>query len=331
MTYDCGAGVDRRAQPLVCGAVAEDVQVDPDRRRLVQPGRVERDRGRRQDLVGAARVARRRRRRRGCRASASSIAMPGKSAGVGDGGTVSTIAARRRRGARRDRDRRRRGRDIEPEATTGRGRAPRDDGRPMEVIGHPPAAIVRCDGPRARWRPRHFVRSRARDPPFRALRYDRATIADLGARRRPAVRRHRRRTSTSACWPATRPTSSAWTCHATSSATSPTIATVARPGRSPAGGPTGRSTRIRIRRSTSTSRPIACPGTDVERTQRGFFARLRLEAFGPRSGVLPHERTLAGRARGPLQAAPGDRRQHEPGRRPVRRPGRPSAGRSSTP
>jgi uncharacterized protein (DUF1015 family) len=36
------------------------------------------------------------------------------------------------------------------------------------------------------------------------------------------------------------------------------------------------------------------PGTDAERTQRGFFARLRLEAYGPGSGVLPHERTLTG-------------------------------------
>ena len=35
------------------------------------------------------------------------------------------------------------------------------------------------------------------------------------------------------------------------------------------------------------------PGADVERTQRGFFARLRLEALEPGSGVLPHERTLA--------------------------------------
>jgi uncharacterized protein (DUF1015 family) len=35
------------------------------------------------------------------------------------------------------------------------------------------------------------------------------------------------------------------------------------------------------------------PGTAVERTQRGFFARLRLEAFGE-GGVLPHERTLSG-------------------------------------
>jgi uncharacterized protein (DUF1015 family) len=36
------------------------------------------------------------------------------------------------------------------------------------------------------------------------------------------------------------------------------------------------------------------PGTDVERSQRGFFARLKLEAFGPDSAVLPHERTLSG-------------------------------------
>ena len=36
------------------------------------------------------------------------------------------------------------------------------------------------------------------------------------------------------------------------------------------------------------------PGTTTERTQRGFFGRLRLETFGPDSGVLPHERTLEG-------------------------------------
>ncbi len=35
------------------------------------------------------------------------------------------------------------------------------------------------------------------------------------------------------------------------------------------------------------------PGSKVERTQRGFFGRLRLEPFGPGSGVLPHERTLS--------------------------------------
>ena len=36
------------------------------------------------------------------------------------------------------------------------------------------------------------------------------------------------------------------------------------------------------------------PGSDVERMQRGFFARLKLEAYGPGSGVSPHERTLSG-------------------------------------
>ncbi len=36
------------------------------------------------------------------------------------------------------------------------------------------------------------------------------------------------------------------------------------------------------------------PGTEVERTQRGFFARLCLESFGADASVLPHERTLAG-------------------------------------
>jgi uncharacterized protein (DUF1015 family) len=36
------------------------------------------------------------------------------------------------------------------------------------------------------------------------------------------------------------------------------------------------------------------PGTNDERTQRGFFARLCLEPFGPDAAVLPHERTLAG-------------------------------------
>ena len=36
------------------------------------------------------------------------------------------------------------------------------------------------------------------------------------------------------------------------------------------------------------------PGTSLRRAQRGFYGRLRLEAFGPGGGVLPHERTLAG-------------------------------------
>ncbi|HET7030910.1 MAG TPA: DUF1015 domain-containing protein [Candidatus Limnocylindrales bacterium] len=36
------------------------------------------------------------------------------------------------------------------------------------------------------------------------------------------------------------------------------------------------------------------PGTDLERSQRGFFGRLRLEPLAAGSGVRPHERTLAG-------------------------------------
>jgi uncharacterized protein (DUF1015 family) len=36
------------------------------------------------------------------------------------------------------------------------------------------------------------------------------------------------------------------------------------------------------------------PGSGEERTQRGFYARLRLEPLEPGSGVRPHERTLAG-------------------------------------
>jgi uncharacterized protein (DUF1015 family) len=35
------------------------------------------------------------------------------------------------------------------------------------------------------------------------------------------------------------------------------------------------------------------PGTAIERTRRGVFARLRLESFGPDAGIRPHERTLA--------------------------------------
>jgi len=36
------------------------------------------------------------------------------------------------------------------------------------------------------------------------------------------------------------------------------------------------------------------PGTDVARSQVGFFARLCLEPYGLESGILPHERTLPG-------------------------------------
>ena len=58
-------------------------------------------------------------------------------------------------------------------------------------------------------------------------------------------------------------------------------------GRDAAQGPA--SVGLRLRADLS-----SCRAPQAERTQRGFFARLRLEAFGPDAGVLPHERTLAG-------------------------------------
>ena len=36
------------------------------------------------------------------------------------------------------------------------------------------------------------------------------------------------------------------------------------------------------------------PGALARRIQRGFYARVKLEPFGPGSGILPHERTLSG-------------------------------------
>ncbi|MEA2632951.1 MAG: hypothetical protein QOE66_3170 [Chloroflexota bacterium] len=36
------------------------------------------------------------------------------------------------------------------------------------------------------------------------------------------------------------------------------------------------------------------PGAEASRIQRGFFARMCLESFGAGSGVLPHERTMSG-------------------------------------
>ncbi len=101
------------------------------------------------------------------------------------------------------------------------------------------------------------------------------------------------RTSTSACWPGIPSTSSDSTCPATSSATTPDdryrrVARTLAAWRSD--GTLHKDPHPSIYVYEQTYR---VPGTDVDRTQRGFFARLRLEAFGPTSGVLPHERTLA--------------------------------------
>ena len=113
---------------------------------------------------------------------------------------------------------------------------------------------------------------------------------------RPSSRRRTTssgRPSTRRSWPAARRTSSAWTCPSDEQGDEP-------------GDKYRRAARtLAAWRSDGTFRKdpkpsiyvyeqsYRVPGTDVERTQRGFFARLRLEPLGPNSGVLPHERTLA--------------------------------------
>ena len=77
-------------------------------------------------------------------------------------------------------------------------------------------------------------------------------------------------------------------------ATSPTTAIGARPGRWPPG---ARAAILRKDPHPSIyvyEQSYRVPGTDVERTQRGFFARVGLGPFGPETGVLAHERTLSG-------------------------------------
>jgi uncharacterized protein (DUF1015 family) len=129
--------------------------------------------------------------------------------------------------------------------------------------------------------------------PFRALRYDRASIADPALVVAPpydviAATEHERLL---ARHPAN-------------------IVRLDRPVEEPGDAPDDRYRRaartLAAWRSDGTLRkdPHPCiyvyeqayrvPGTEVTREQRGFFARLRLEAFGPDSGVRPHERTLSG-------------------------------------
>jgi uncharacterized protein (DUF1015 family) len=95
--------------------------------------------------------------------------------------------------------------------------------------------------------------------PFRALRYDGASIADPALVVAPPDARYRRAAKTLAAW------RSDGTLHKDPH---PSIYVYEQAYR--------------------------VPGSEVARTQRGFFARLRLEPFGADGGVLPHERTMAG-------------------------------------
>ena len=64
------------------------------------------------------------------------------------------------------------------------------------------------------------------------------------------------------------------------------------------------------------------PGTDLERTQRGFFGRLAARAVrAGQRGAAPRADDVRAEG-GPLQAAPGDRCELQPDRRALRRPDR---------
>ena len=130
--------------------------------------------------------------------------------------------------------------------------------------------------------------------PFRALRYDPADVADPGARRRAAVRRHRRARGASACSRAIRPTSSASTCRTSRPATSPTIAIGGRHGRSPAWRSDGTLHKDPHPSIYVYEQTYRVPGhrrrADAARLLRPASAR----AVRTRRGVLPHERTLSG-------------------------------------
>ena len=155
--------------------------------------------------------------------------------------------------------------------------------------------------PRTRRPPRRAPGTRSRGPvpeirPFRALRFDPTSVGDLGARRRAAVRRDRpglqhQRLLARHPGNVVRLDLPA----RASPGTSPTTGTAARPGRSRPGAPTGRCARIRTPSIYVYEQAYRVPGTDVERTQRGFFARLRLEPFGPGERG-PAARAHAGRA-----------------------------------
>ena len=127
--------------------------------------------------------------------------------------------------------------------------------------------------------------------PFRALRYEAEAVGDLALVDEPAVRRDRPGRAAGAARPASaqrRPPRPAGR------------GARRRAGRQvPPGGPDLRGLALR-RHVPQGPRPAVyvydqtyrLPGVDSEVSQRGFFARVRLEPFGE-GGILPHERTLA--------------------------------------
>ena len=116
--------------------------------------------------------------------------------------------------------------------------------------------------------------------PFRALRYEPEPVGDLATVVAPPYDVIARPSTRFSCC-ATRATSFAWTCHRTSRVTSRATSTAALPGPLAAWRSDGTFRKDPKPSIYVYEQTYRVPGTDVERTQRGFFARLRLEPFGP--------------------------------------------------
>ncbi len=182
--------------------------------------------------------------------------------------------------------------------------------------GRPTAPIVRCSGPRSVGAPLPRRRIATVHAP-RGLRARHQTLpcpplrpgdgGGPGPGRRPAVRRRSARTSTGRCWRATRATPSGWTCP------------LGEPGEDPDDRYRRAARTLTAWRSDGTLRKdprpsvyvyeqtYRVPGTDVERTQRGFFARLRIEPFGPGSVGAAARADAVGPEGGPLPPPARDR------------------------
>ena len=123
--------------------------------------------------------------------------------------------------------------------------------------------------------------------PLRALHYDLAVARRPRRRGRPALRRHRRARSAPR-WPPARRTTSCDVDLPEGRATR----TPTRPSCSRAGGPRAPSCATTSRRSGRSTQDYTGPD-GAARTRHGFFARVRVEDYGP-GGIRPHERTHPG-------------------------------------
>ena len=151
--------------------------------------------------------------------------------------------------------------------------------------------------------------------PFRALRYSRELRPRPVDGRRAPVRRDLARGAPAPARPRPAQRRPRWTCPRTRRATRPTSAT---------GGPRSILSAWRsdgtLRRDPRPAlypyeQTYTIPGTDRTATRRGVFARVvpgAVRAGERHARARAHARRAA---RGPLPAAPGDGRQHQPGRR----------------